>query len=247
VKLYIVQKLVSDSILGVNYLFALCATLDFDHEVIRLCHPTSGLHSTIWFISRDRDRDRRQVYAVCALETVPLGPYEQRRVPVRMPLDWVGRPGLLSQVGPISMGSACVEYGYFGEVPATTSIFIANPTSDHVIVRAGTRVGSIAPTHLDADVPLTIGAICMQDNTSWVDADNVKTDMSPVLDTVATVRLAPADESTTPPTWKTQQTLKLTLTLMRNNAHALDNSYSLLPLGPQELNLCSAQKLSWTC
>jgi hypothetical protein len=28
--------------------------------------------------------------------------------------------------------------------------------------------------------------------------------MSPVLDTVATVRLAPADESTTPPTWKIQ-------------------------------------------
>jgi Reverse transcriptase (RNA-dependent DNA polymerase) len=204
VKLYIVQNLVSDFILGVNYLFALRATLDFDHEVIRLCHPTSGLRSTIGFTSRDRDRGRRQVDSVCAMVTVPPGPYEQRRVPVRVPLDRVGRPGLLSQAGAVSMGSACVAHGYFGEVPATTSIFIANPTSEHVIVSAGTCVGSIAPTHLDADVPLTIGAVCMQDNTSWVDIDNVETDKSPVLDTVATVRLAPADESTTPPTWKIQ-------------------------------------------
>jgi hypothetical protein len=66
-------------------------------------------------------------------------------------------------------------------------------------MHAGTRVGSIAPTHLDADVPLTIGSVCMQDNTLWVDFDNLETDMSPVLDTVATVRLAPAGESTTPP------------------------------------------------
>jgi hypothetical protein len=85
VKLYIVQNLVSDFILGVNYIFALRATLDFDHEVIRLRHPTSGLRSTIEFTNRDRDR--RQVDSVCALATVPLGPYEQRRVPVRMPLD----------------------------------------------------------------------------------------------------------------------------------------------------------------
>jgi hypothetical protein len=89
-------------------------------------------------------------------------------------------------------------------VPAATSIFIANPTSDHVIIRAGTRVGLIAPTHLDADEPLTIGAVCMQYNTSWIDFDNVETDMSPVLYTLATVRLAPADESTTPPTRKIQ-------------------------------------------
>jgi hypothetical protein len=170
VKLYIVHNLVSDFILGVNYLFALRATLDFDHEVNRLFHFTSGLLSNIGFTSRDHDR--RQVDSICALATVPLGPYEQRRVLVRMP-------------------------GYFVEVPATTSIFIANPTSDHVIVRAGTLVGSIAPTNLDADVLLTIGAICMQDNTSWVDFDNVKKDMSPVLDTVATVRLAPSEKSTT--------------------------------------------------
>jgi hypothetical protein len=178
------------------------ATLDFDHEVIRLFHPTSGLRSTIGFTNRDCDR--RQVDSVFALATIPLEPYEQRPVPMRMPLDRVGRPGLLSQAGAVSMGSACVAHGYFGEVPATAPIFIANPTSEHVIVRAGTRVGSIAPTHLDADVPLTIGAVCMQDNTSWVDFDNVETDMSPELDTVVTVRLAPADESTTPPTWKKQ-------------------------------------------
>jgi hypothetical protein len=84
-------------------------------------------------------------------------------------------------------------------VPATTSIFIANPKSEHVIVRLGTRVSSIAPTNLDADVLLTIGAVCMQDNTSLIDFDNVETDMSPVLDTVATVCLDTADESTTPP------------------------------------------------
>jgi hypothetical protein len=149
VKLYIVQNLVSDFILGVNYLFALRATFDFDHEVIRLCHLTSGLRSTIEFINRDPDR--LQIDSVCALATVPLGLYEQHRVPVRMPLDPVGRPGLLSQAGAVSMGSACVAHGYFVEVPATTSIFIANATSERVIVRAGTRFGSIAPTHLDAD------------------------------------------------------------------------------------------------
>jgi hypothetical protein len=158
-----VQSLFSDFILCVNCLFAVRGTLDFDHE-IRLCHPTSGLRSTIGFISRDRDRI--QVDAVCALATVHLGPYEQRGVPVRMPLARVGRPCLLSQAGAVFMGSACKVHGYFGEVSATTSIFITNPTSDHVFVRAGTRVGSIAPTHLDADVPLTIGAVCMQDNTS---------------------------------------------------------------------------------
>jgi hypothetical protein len=123
VKLYIVKNLVSDLILGVNYLFALRSTLNFYLEVIRLCHPTSGLRSTIGFTNRDRDR--RQVVSACALATVPLGPYEQRRVPVRMPLDRVGRPGLLSQAVAISMCSACVAHGYFGEVPATTSIFIS--------------------------------------------------------------------------------------------------------------------------
>jgi hypothetical protein len=202
IKIYIGQNIVSDVILGVNYRFALRATLDFDHEVIRLCYPSSGLRSTIGFTSRDRDR--RQVDSVCALATVPLGPYDQRRVPVCMPLDRVSRPGLLLQACAVSMGSACVAHGYFGVVPATTSIFIANPTSDHVIIRDGTRVGSIMPTHLNADVPLTIGAVCMQDNTPWVDFDNVEIDMSPVLDTGDTVRLAPSDDSATPPTWKIQ-------------------------------------------
>jgi hypothetical protein len=109
VKLCIVQNLVSDFTLDVNYLFALRATLDFDHEVIRLCHPTSGLRSTIG--STNRDRDRRHVDFVCALATVPLGPYEQRRVLVRMPFDRVGRPGLLSQAGAVSVGSAYVVHG----------------------------------------------------------------------------------------------------------------------------------------
>jgi hypothetical protein len=163
---------------------------------------------------------------------------------MRMPLDRVGRPGLLSQAGAVSMGSACVAHGYFWEVPATTSIFIANPTSVHVIVRVGTRVGSIAPTHLDADVPLTIGAVFMQDNTSWVDFDNVKTDMSPVLDTVTTVRLAPADVSTRHPRERYKQTLKFTPTLMHNNAHASENSYSLLPLAPQVLHLYLAHQMT---
>jgi hypothetical protein len=202
VKLYVVRNLVSDFILGVNYLFALRATLDFDLEVIRLCYPTSGLRSTISFTIRARDR--RQVDSVCALATVPLGPYEQRRVPVRMPLDRVGRPGLPSQAGAISMGSAFVAHGYFGKVPANTTVCIVNSTTDLVIIRAGTSVGSIAPKNFDADVPLTVGAVCMQDNTSSVDFDNVETYMSPVLYTVAAVRLAPADESTTLPTWKIQ-------------------------------------------
>jgi hypothetical protein len=49
----------------------------------------------------------------------------------------------------------------------------------------------------------------MKDNTSWVDFDNVKTGMSAVLNTVATVHLVPADESTTPHTWKTQTDSKI--------------------------------------
>jgi hypothetical protein len=104
VKLYMVQNLASVFILGVNYLFALRATLDFDREEIRRCHPSSGLRFTIEFASRDRDL--RQVYS-----SVP-------------------------QAGAVSMGSACVAHGYFGEVPATTSIFIANPASYHVNISA---------------------------------------------------------------------------------------------------------------
>jgi hypothetical protein len=123
---------------------------------------------------------------------------------VRILLARVGRQGLLSQAGAVSMGSACVAHGYIGEVPTTTSIIIANPTSDHVVVRAGTCICSIAPKHPDEDVPFTIGAICMQNYTSCVDFDNVETDMSPVLNTVATIRLAPPDESTTPTAWKIQ-------------------------------------------
>jgi hypothetical protein len=126
-----------------------------------------------------------------------------------MPLDRVGRPGLLSQAGAVSTVSACVAHGHFGVVPATTSIFIANPTSDHVIIRAGTRAGSIAPTPLDVYVPLTIGAVCMKENTSWFDFDNVEIDMSPVLDTVSTVCLAPADKSITPSTSKIQTDSKI--------------------------------------
>jgi hypothetical protein len=109
IKLNVVKNIVSDFILGVNYLFALHVTLDFDHEVIHLCHRTSGLRSIIGFTSRDHDR--LQVDSVCALATFHLGPYEQHQVPVRMPLNRVGRPGLLLQAGAVFMGSDCVAHG----------------------------------------------------------------------------------------------------------------------------------------
>jgi hypothetical protein len=64
VKLYTVQNLVSNLIFGDNYLFALRATVDFEHDVIRLCHPTNDLRSTIGCTNRDR----LQVDSGCALQ-----------------------------------------------------------------------------------------------------------------------------------------------------------------------------------
>jgi hypothetical protein len=223
VKLFIVQILVSDFIPGVKYLFALRETLDFYYEVFRLSYPSSGLRCTNGLTSHDCDR--RQVDSVYPLATVPLGPHVKRRVPMRMPLDRIGGPGLLSQAGAVSMGSVCVVHVYFGKVPAITSIFIVNPTSDHVIVRAEARVGSIVLTHLDADVLFTIAAVFMQDNNSWVDFDNVETDMSPVLDTV---RRAPPNEPTTPLTWKIQTDSEIYSDLDAQQHTRLGEFYSLL-------------------
>jgi hypothetical protein len=53
IKLYIVQDLVSEFILGVNYLYALRAIMDFDHEVIRLHHRTTGMRATVHFTNTE--------------------------------------------------------------------------------------------------------------------------------------------------------------------------------------------------
>jgi hypothetical protein len=70
VKLFTVQNLVSDFILGVSYHLNLRATLDFDRELIRLCNTTSGQRSIIGFTSRDR----RQVDSVCCYALLRMRP-----------------------------------------------------------------------------------------------------------------------------------------------------------------------------
>jgi hypothetical protein len=222
-----VQNLVSDLILGVNYLFALHAALDFDHEVIRLCHPTSDLRSTIGFTKRDRDR--RRVDSVCALATVPLGPYEQRRVPVRILLDRVGRQGLLSRAGAVSMGSACVAHGYFGESLQLPQFLLQTKRLNmslyaplHAWAQLRPRISmQTCPSLLEPSACETIphgstlttwSQTCHQCSTPWQ------------LSVLPQLTSLPHH-----PRGRYKQTLKLTPTLMLNNAHASENSYSLLP------------------
>jgi hypothetical protein len=69
-----VQDLVSEFILGVNYLYALRAILDFDHEVIRLHHRTVGMRATVPFTNTEQLSSH--VSAVHAMEILPLEPYE---------------------------------------------------------------------------------------------------------------------------------------------------------------------------
>jgi hypothetical protein len=73
IKLYIVQDLVSEFSLGVNYLDALRAIIDFDHEVIRLHHRTTGMRATVPFTNKEHLSSH--VSAVHAMETLPLEPY----------------------------------------------------------------------------------------------------------------------------------------------------------------------------
>jgi Reverse transcriptase (RNA-dependent DNA polymerase) len=94
-------------------------------------------------------------------------------------------------------------------VPKHTKILIANPTHDHTVIRAGTRVGSIQATNIDATDSLPIGALFMESNNSWFDFNQTATRASDTHQqdataTVATVCLQPPDESTPPVTWKLQ-------------------------------------------
>jgi hypothetical protein len=73
IKLYIVQDLVSEFSLGVNYLYALRAIMDFDYEVIRLHHRTTGMRATVPFTNKEHLSSH--VSAVHAMETLPLEPY----------------------------------------------------------------------------------------------------------------------------------------------------------------------------
>jgi hypothetical protein len=45
VKLYIVKNLVADLILGVNYLYHVDATIDFDNEILHLHQRGSGIRA----------------------------------------------------------------------------------------------------------------------------------------------------------------------------------------------------------
>jgi hypothetical protein len=81
----------------------------------------------------------------------------------------------------------------------------------------------------------------MHDNTSLVDFDIVKTDMSPDLDAVAVSPRLTSLPHTTKGNYK--QTLTLTPSSTRNNAHALGNSYYLPPYAPQALYLHLVQQI----
>jgi hypothetical protein len=207
IKLYIVQDLVSEFILGVNYLYALRAIMDFDHEVIRVHHRTAGMRATVPFTNTEHLSSH--VSAVHAMEILPLESYEQRLITVRMPLDRIDRPGVLTQNGAKSLENAAIANGYYENVPKHSKILIANPTHDHIEIRAGTRIGSTQATNIDVTDALPIGAPFMENNNSWFDFDQTATRATVThhpgnTATIATVRLQSPDESTSPVTWKVQ-------------------------------------------
>jgi hypothetical protein len=207
IKLYIVEYLVSEFILGGNYLYALRAIMDFDHEVLRLHHRTTGMRATVPFTNTEHLSSH--VSAVHAIETLPLEPYEQRLITARMPLDRIDRPGVLTQIGAKSLEKAAIANGNYEKVPKHSSILIANPTHDHIAIHAGTRIGSIQATNIDVTDALPIGALFMENNYSWCDFDQTATRATAThhpgnTATIATVRLQPPDESISPVTWKLQ-------------------------------------------
>jgi hypothetical protein len=147
VKLITIKNLVADLILGVNYLYHLNAVIDFDNEVIRLRQRTTGMRAIVPVTNIDQLNNRPS--SIFAIATMPLEPYEQRVINVRMPSNYVDKPGLVSQSGAVSMGSASVAHGYFDKIPKTSKLLFANPTGETIIIHAGTRVGSVIPTHLN--------------------------------------------------------------------------------------------------
>jgi hypothetical protein len=159
VKLYIVKHLVSDLILGVNYLNHVGATTDFDNETLRLHQRGSDIRATVPFTNVDHVHKRET--RICATLTVPLDPFEQNPVDMGMPSNRVGGPGIVSQQGATSTGSAAAAHGYFDVVPKRAKILIANPTSDTAVIHAGTRIGLIIPTQLDPDCDCTYCNACM--------------------------------------------------------------------------------------
>jgi hypothetical protein len=66
-----------------------------------------------------------------------------------MPLDRIDRPGVLTQNGAKSLEKAATANGYYEHVQNRSKILIANRTHDHIVIRAGPRIGSIqAPTSM---------------------------------------------------------------------------------------------------
>jgi hypothetical protein len=121
--------------------------MDFDHEVIRLHHRTTGMSATVPFTNTEQVSSH--VSAVHAMETLPLEPSEQRLISVRMPLDRIDRPGVLTQNGSKSLEKAAIANGYYEKVPKHSKILIANPIHDHIVIPAGSRIGSIQATNID--------------------------------------------------------------------------------------------------
>jgi hypothetical protein len=126
-----------------------------------------------------------------------------------MPLDRIYRLGVLTQNGSKSLEKAAIANGYYEKVPKHSKILIANPTLYHIVVRAGSRIGSIQATNFDVPDALPIGVLFIENNSSWLDFDPTATRATDTHQpgntaTIETVRLQPPDESTSPVAWKLQ-------------------------------------------
>jgi hypothetical protein len=119
-----------------------------------------------------------------------------------MPSDNVDKPGLVSQNGAVSMGSASVAHGYFDTVPKTSILLTANPIGKTVIIHASTPVGSVMPTHLDPSDLRILGTICMMGDRSWLDfLDLDAADILNPIYSVSAIRLVPPDDTNSAPKW----------------------------------------------
>jgi hypothetical protein len=135
---------------------------------------------------------------------MPLEPYEQRVINVRMPSNYVDKPGLISQNGAVSMGSASAAHGYFDKSPKTSKLLIANPTGETIIIHAGTHVGSVIPTHLNPSDLLIVGTICMMRDRSWLDFPDTDANTLKPTSSVSAIRLVPPDDTNSAPKWRLQ-------------------------------------------
>jgi hypothetical protein len=140
--------------------------------------------------------------AISSISTIPLDPYEQKMVEVRMPPERVGTPGIVARQGVVSTGSASVAHGYFSSVPRTTKLLISNPTSETTVIHSGCRVGSIIPIHLNSDDSMTVRAVFMDNDQSWLDFLDLCNDDLTNAPPIAAIRLAAPDENTHTPLWR---------------------------------------------